>query len=139
MFSNWEVWLPSLLIPVASVIVGVVAARQSDRANARTEGVAALSSGVETWKELAERSDRERDETRQKLESLASRMDRLEAELHITNLMLEDSLELNAQFMDWVERGAMPPAPAARPGRLRERIEELRSCPRGERGKEGTT
>lgn len=136
MFSNWEVWLPSLLIPVASVIVGFVTARQSDRANARTEGVAALSSGVDAWKDLAARSDRERDETNKKLADLASRMDRLEADLHMTNLVLDDSLELNVQFMEWVEQGAPPPPPKIRTGRLRERIQEMMEGPKKGRTRE---
>ena len=89
---SWELWLPLIVAPAGSIVVGLIAARQSDRANSRTEGVAALSSGVNAWKDLAERADRERDETNARFDAVAERMDKLEAELHVTSLILDDSL-----------------------------------------------
>ena len=122
---SWELWLPLIVAPAGSIIVGLIAARQSDRANSRTEGVAALSSGVNAWKDLAERADRERDETNARFNAVAERMDKLEAELHVTSLILDDSLELNSRFIRWVRGGAMPPPPEVQTKRLRERLQGL--------------
>ena len=64
----------------------------------------------------------ERDEDRVRIQALESSLDATRDELAETRDTLNDSIELNLAFIEWIDSGSPPPPPSVESPRLRVRL-----------------
>lgn len=130
-------WISAVIPPAIAVavigLIGTAISMAVTRQTAKeTNHIASLAKANESWESFSGKLEHRVGELAQQVacltkdnQQMRSEMREIKDDLHKTQGVLSDSLDLNLEFLRWVDDGALPPPPQVKTDRLKRRIEHL--------------
>lgn len=130
-------WLTAIIPPAVAVaaitligtIINIKATRQTaqetHQISRSANHIESLSKANYSWETLFETVSSQVADLRQENLRIRKDIKEIREDLQETQGILSDSLDLNLEFLRWVDDGALPPPPQVKTDRLKRRLEHL--------------